>query len=46
MLHCAWLRLPAIAGRGDLELSAEVFEDMRGLWMALGGGEGALKVSP
>ena len=46
MLHCAWLRLPAIEGRGDLELSAQVFADMRALWMALGGGEGALAPAP
>lgn len=46
MLHCAWLKLPAIDGRGEHEVRAEVLPDMRALWKALGGAEGALAPSP
>lgn len=46
MLHCAWLKLPAIEGGTELEIRAEAPEDMRSLWTALGGSTDALRASP
>ena len=46
MLHCTWLKLPAVEGRGALEIRAEVPRDMRALWTSLGGSEEALTPSP
>jgi len=41
MLHCARLRLPRVGG-GELELWAEAPDDLRELWIALGGDAAAL----
>lgn len=46
MLHCAWLRLPAVERGGELELRAPVPDDMRALWAALGGSDAALTPAP
>lgn len=46
MLHCAWLRLPRLEGEGDLELSAPAPDDLRAVWIALGGSPEALEPSP
>lgn len=46
MLHCAWLALPAVEGHASIELSADVPDDMRALWAALGGHEEALRSRP
>ncbi|HJL15227.1 MAG TPA: RNA pseudouridine synthase [Sandaracinaceae bacterium LLY-WYZ-13_1] len=46
MLHCAWLRLPAVEGAGVLELSAEPPTDMRSLWSQLGGAPEAMAPRP
>ncbi len=46
MLHCAWLKLPAIDGGGALSLSAPVLDDTRELWTALGGTVEALRPEP
>lgn len=37
MLHCAWLRLPAVGDAPPLELCAPIPEDMARSWMGVGG---------
>lgn len=46
MLHCAWLRLPAIEGSASIDVEAPAPEDLRAAWIALGGSEAALVSHP
>lgn len=46
MLHCAWLRIPAVEGTELLDLHAPVPDDFAKVWRALGGGDAALEAAP
>lgn len=46
MLHCAWLRIPDVAGGGEIELSAPAPEDLATLWSRLGGASEELRAKP
>ena len=46
MLHCAWLRIPAVEGPELLTLRANVPDDFAKVWTALGGEPSALEASP
>jgi 23S rRNA-/tRNA-specific pseudouridylate synthase len=46
MLHCAWLRLPAVEGGGSIELRRAPPDDLRDLWLGLGGTLQALRAEP
>lgn len=45
MLHCAALEIPDVESLEPLYLSARVPDDMRAVWIKLGGDEGALEMS-